>query len=129
MYLLRWRFDFMHHPSKMGQWSRAATRQEDMAAFCLKPGLVRAAIEGKNFETREIKILAEVDGWDYCVFKWVAMASIPGNFRGTVHPIGKIMGLKIVSREKEITAFPDGSIKIDPRDPEEKKIHYATYGR
>jgi len=129
MYLIRWRFDFLEHPSKMGQWSRPATRQEDMAAFCLKPGLVRASIEGKDFHTREIKTLAEVDGWDYCVFKWLAMASVPGNFRGTFRPISKLFGLQIVAREREISVFPDGTVKITPRDPLEKKLNYATYGK
>lgn len=129
MYLLRWRFDFANHPMRYGQWSRAATRPEDMAAFALKEGLVRASIEGKHIETREIKTLAEVDGWDYCVFKWMAAASGPAFVKGSVTLVSRILGLKIVAREREIEVYNNGQINIVPRAEDEKLIHYATYGK
>jgi hypothetical protein len=129
MYLLRWRFDFLNHPTKYGQWSRSATRLEDMAAFALKEGLVRASIEGKHIETREIKTFAEVDGWDYCVFKWMAIASGPAFVKGSVTPVSRIVGLKIVAREREIDVLNDGTVTTAPRAKDEISINYATYGK
>lgn len=129
IWMLRWRFDFAGRPSKYGHWGRSEANPQGMAAFQLKEGLVRAAVEGKHQVTKESKIFAECDGWDYNVFKWMATAHAPVFMRGEVTPYTRCVGLKLVTRDKEIEVYDTGDVLISKRDTQEMGIHYATFGR
>jgi hypothetical protein len=130
-YMLRWRYDFLSNPTKYGQWDREANLMSDMACFNLKEGLVRASIEGKDIETREIKTLAEVDGHDFCLFQWMAIASGGSafNLKGSHEMVKKNIGLKLVSRDKFIEVYKTGLVQTLDRPVEDKNFHYAAYGR
>lgn len=123
LYKLRWRFDYANRPSKCGQWSKPATRDEDMAARQLKDGLIRASIEGQDISTQEIFTLAECDGHDFCNFQWISAqyGMSPGH--------AKIVGLAIMTRNQVAQVFVDGSSKILERPENDKNYHYAIYGR
>jgi len=125
MYLLRWRFDYLDRPTKYGQWSRAATLETDMAYFQNKEGLVRASVEGKDILTREIKTLAECDGWDYVNFQWMAELRMRSDGYGTSQHVG----LKLVTRDFWIEVYARGNVLRVPRTEEDKNYHYATFGR
>lgn len=125
MYLLRWRFDYLNRTTKIGQWSRGATLEQDMAYFQNKEGVIRAAIEGKHQVSREVRILAECDGHDFVNFQWMA------EFRGNVKGGGSShhTGLKLVTRDFWIEVYARGFQIKKPRTEEDKKFHYATFGR
>lgn len=125
LYLLRWHFDYVGNLPKYGQWSRAASRQEDMAYCQNKEGLVRASVEGKNVVTREVVTLAECDGHDFVNFQWMAEFRAKSDGSGTYHHVG----LKLVTRENWVEVYTRGQVKIVPRTEEDKKFHYATFGR
>lgn len=120
---LRWRFDFHNKPSRFGQWSRPASRNEDMAAFQNAEGLLRASIEAQNVETNEIVTAAECDGHDFCNFQWVSAAF---GFTGAT---AKIVGLAMSTSDEICTVYVDGSTSCKERSDDDKKYHYATYGR
>ena len=125
-YLLRWRFDYLDRPTKYGQWSRPATLVSDMAYAQHKEGIVRASVEGKDVETREVRILAECDGWDFVNFQWMA------EFRAGSDGYGshRHVGLKLVTRENWIEVYVRGGIvKVVPRTEEDKNFQYAIFGR
>lgn len=120
---LRWRFDFANRPARYGQWSRPASRKEDMAAFRLAEGLVRASIEIEDVYTNETTAAVECDGWDYVNFKWVSAAF---GYQATFQ---RVVGLMLVTRNLETTVMTDGQILCRPRDESDKTYHYATFGK
>lgn len=131
-YLLRWRFHWFDRPSKFGMWSHPG-EQKDLATkawYHNKEGLILAVIEGKDVVTREVKVLVECPGQDYRNFQWVALASVvPGALAGggSVTPLTRIGGLKVQTRNEEITVMDDGSITTVPFTAEDQ--HFATYGK
>lgn len=130
-YLLRWRYDFTAHNPKYGQWDREASLMTDMACYNLKSGLLRASIEGKDIVTREIVTLAEVDGHDFCLFQWMAIASGGSafNLKGSHEMVKKNIGLKLVARDFFYEVYKTGLVQKLVRPEEDKKFHYAAYGR
>jgi len=122
-YRLRWRFDFNGRASRWGQWSRPATRLEDMAAFRNAEGLIRAAIEAQSVETDDIHTVVECDGHDFCNFQWISAAF------GLAAPYARIVGIALITRDEQCRVFVDGSTKIENRTEADKKYHYETYGR
>lgn len=138
MYLLRWRFDYLAKTSRMGQWSRGATLEGDMACFQNKEGLVRAAVEGKYISESPTQrngklikqydtlILAECDGWDFVNFQWMAELHMRSDGKGSHHHVG----LKMVTREQWVEVYAvNGLSKSIPRTDEDKIFHYETFGR
>jgi hypothetical protein len=96
-----------------------------MAYFQNKEGLVRASVEGKDILTREIKTLAECDGWDYVNFQWMAELRMRSDGYGTSQHVG----LKLVTRDFWIEVYARGNVLRVPRTEEDKNYHYATFGR
>ncbi len=128
---LRWRFDFTNKPTKYGQWSRPAANQSEMAAFVNKDGLVRACIEARNYYTHEMLIIAECDGHEFVNFKWNAtrhkmMTSTNLPMLANFH---NLMGLKLVCADMEVDVYFNGESEVKPRSEEDKKFHYACFGR
>src|SRR3990172_4226027 len=94
-YLLRWRFDFSDKPTRYGVWNSSI----EPAWSVNKNNLVRASIEGKDMQTRETRIIAECDGWDFVNFEWVAATPIHIGLiqkYQNVKFIGSICGLSLV---------------------------------
>lgn len=128
-WLLRWRMDFAGRPTKIGHWGRSEVQLSGMAAMQMREGLVRAAVEAKNIITRETMILAECDGWDFNLFKWMANAHAPCFIKGSITPYTRCVGLMLVTREFEIEVYDTGDIIKVARTEEDKNFHYATFGR
>lgn len=125
MYLLRWRFDFGNgKPSRMGMWSRPATRREDQAVYVNKTGLVRAAIEAKNIISREVITVAECDGHDFITFQWLSSA----RFSGIGYQLlsQNVFGLRLVSRDDFTDAHTDGTLRVTPRPEDQKNFNYEV---
>lgn len=94
-----------------------------MAAFRLTEGLVLAAIEVQHVETQEISVAVACDGWDYVNFKWISAAyGLSAGFQ-------KIVGMTLVTREWEYSVMTDGQVFERERTAEDKKFHYATFGK
>ncbi len=129
IWLLRWRFDYSDDkPARYGLWSRSSRNPIDMAAFVNKENLRRASIEAKNFVNRDdVRILAECDGWDFVNFQWMAEARVSSaDSRVTGH---RLIGLKLVTRDWFFLVFRDGTMQKVPRPEDDKKFHYAGFGR
>ena len=125
---MRWRFDFAGRPSIYGKWSSPSVTAHDKN----KEGLVRAAVEGKDRVTGEIKALAECDGHDFVNFQWLATANVPrpmGKWEGDVKPVHRLMGMKLVTRNFQFFVMPDGDVVLQQRTEAEKKMNFATFGR
>lgn len=129
-YLVTWRFDFSgDKPSKVGMWSMPATLKSDMAAYVNKEGLIRASIAAKNIQTREIITLAEVDGWDFCNFEWIAQGRIPGPGFGLKQLQSQVVGLRLRTRDYLFEAFTNGHVTKKARPESDKKFQYSGYGK
>lgn len=129
IYKVTWKLEFINHPTKKGLWLKPYQDNSQNAHAQMKEGLVRASIIGKHFNGGEEETLAQCDGWDYCLFKWLALAGAPGWAKGDLKLVSNNVGLCLVTREKEIKVFIDGSTSIIDRTHEDKKFHYATFGR
>ena len=129
-YDLRWRFDFCDGRIKYGKWSSPGETNAVKACYNNGEGLLRACIEGKNvFDPSDVRPLVDCDGHSFVNFKWNAAAFVPGNFKGTVQPRTVLFGLKLVTRDHEIDVFATGEVQAKTRSEEDKKFHYATFGR
>ena len=124
-YRLRWRMDFKNRPSAIGMWDIDPPDIKQKACFQMREGLIRAAVEGKHQITREVVTLAEVDGWDFCNFQWLALWQ--GNPGGGGYQ--RHYGLAIQSRDWIIEVRFNGQVFRESRSEEDKKYHYAIYGR
>lgn len=130
---LRWRFEYTDGTApSIGIWNRPAGNKEDLdmyACFQKNRNIRVAMIEGRDVLSREYKVLFEVAGQDFCLFKWVAMASAPALFKGVARPRHMLCGLQMVSRYEAWTIFPDGQVWRKMRSADDLKINYAAYGQ
>jgi hypothetical protein len=101
----RWRFDFHSKDTKRGGWNNSSDRPEDLASFVNKDGCSYARIEGKHFLTREIKIFAEVPGYLFLNFEYLAALISSG-----ASSINFVYGMRIRTEHRLITCFADGSV-------------------
>jgi hypothetical protein len=128
-YLLRWRYEWADRPTKFGMWSNQGS-QDDLStkAWCHNhEGLVSAIIEAKNIETREVKPVVRVPGQDFRNFQWLAVASVPMSVAGgKLQPMSQVVGLKIQTRDEEVSVYDDGTLHRAPF--EAHNINFATYG-
>ena len=129
-YLLRCRFDFANRPTWFSQWDKSGDMPCDKACFQNKEGLIRAAIEGKDRDTRQTVVLAECDGHDFNNFEWAATAPMAGMaVKGSQQLVTTNVGLILVTRSERVIIGMDGSCKIETRSEEDKKFHFAGFGK
>lgn len=132
LYHLRWRFDFSNgKPSKWGMWDSPGPKG-DLAtkAWCHNgESLLFASVEGKNRETGHIVTLLQVPGEDYVNFQWDAAAIVNPGFVGTVTPIHRLVGLRLIARDSEYVVRATGETETVPRSEASKLINFATFGR
>lgn len=125
-YLLRWRFDFAGKPSKIGMWN-----SDHSKAWAInKDGLVRAAIEGKDIQTREILTLAACDGHDFCNFKWhgfIKHGSIGHGKTAQFRPT--LVGLILQTSDLDVMIMMNGEAMTKQRTEYDKQFNYAGYGK
>jgi hypothetical protein len=94
-----------------------------MAAYRNAEGLVRASIEAQSVETDEIHAVVECDGHDFCNFQWISAAfGLSGTYV-------KVIGITLITRDQQCQVFVDGTTRIENRTEQDKKFHYATFGR
>jgi hypothetical protein len=131
-YRLRWRFQFLNKPDRVGVWNLISDNPDDAAWRVPKEGLVRAAIEGEDRETFEEKVLLEVFGDDYVSCTGEMFARMPGmGFQGShVTPQAHLYGVSFLTRTEKITVHVDGSTERRPLTEEEKqfKLHEHIVG-
>lgn len=126
-YTLRWRFDYLTRPSKAGMWGLTTRNKVDSAWSQPRDGMIRACIEGKNLRTREIKMLAECRGCDFRVFQWLATALCPIFPGGTRSLKSKLVGLKMLTRDEQVTVLYDGSVQVEPLSESLRELNFKTY--
>jgi len=129
-YDLRCSFEFIGKPSWRSMWNRSGKAASDQAWCQNKTGLVYAVIEGKDIVTRETIRLVECSGDKFANFEWLAQATIPmGAIHGAITVPGINIGLVLVTSNERITVTQDGNISVEARSEEDKRFHYAGYGR
>jgi hypothetical protein len=124
IYRLRWVFEFNEKRSVVGQWNGASRLPRDMAAFVNKDGLKRAVIEGEEQFTWRLNRLLEIPAADYVSMEWVAAASAPVGLKGVNKATisGMIIGMTIITRNKKITVYIDGSVSERLLDDDERQF-------
>ncbi len=111
-WMLRWGFEFVNRPTKVGGWL-PASRIEDMASSVNKDGLLWAYIEGKHWTHRDqSRIFVRVAGQDFINFEHLAVLIQQGNGRSINH----VYGMRIQTRNEAISCFEDGSITNDRKE-------------
>jgi hypothetical protein len=126
LFALRWRFDYNNRPTKCGMWGRTTTNPVDCAWSQPRDGLVRASIEGKNIETREILTFAECDGHAYRAFQWAATAAMP-LLGGTAVLKSQLVGLKLLTTDSCLLVDQAGKLTVAPLSDDIKAINFQSY--
>lgn len=108
MYRLRWRFDYSNRPPRYGVWNGASDLKSDMAAYQPKDGLVTATVEAKKDGV--VKPIVVCPGHEFVMFQWNAVAYGPAVFSGTVKPLTRLLGIKLVTTKEEINICPTGKV-------------------
>jgi hypothetical protein len=72
----------------------------------------------------------ELSGDKFANFEWLAQTRLPmGGLNGSIKITGTTIGLVVVTSEDRITVTVDGNISVEKRSEEDKRFHYAGYGR
>jgi len=127
-YLMRWRFDYLDKPSKVGMWSQSSKNPVDQA-WNKNVNPSRVKVEVKDIETRETKVVVDCPGADFLNFQWMAIARTPGFFKGSITPIHQLVGLQMWTREKKIAVLDTGKIMMTDMTPEDLNTNFATFGK
>jgi hypothetical protein len=127
-YLLRWRYDYPEG-SAYGMWSNPGTHKSNQAWCQNKEGLVRASVEGKDLVTKKVVTLAECDGHSFRVFQWMAAARVPGMITGSIKPMSQLIGMKLLTADRELSVFDTGYVHDKPLGNGERLLNFATYGK
>ena len=122
--MLRWRFDYSDgRPSAVGEWNDTS---EGKAAFTSKTNLRRAAVEAYDpAACAGVVTAAECDGWDFVNFGWVAVFDALALSSGE----NRVVALALTTREEIVEVGFSGTGSRRARAEDEKKIHYAGFGR
>ena len=98
-----------------------------MAWSTNKECLVCAQIEGKDIHTREVITLAACEGHEFVNMKWYA--AFKSGFFATGKFPGSIIGMIMQTRELDVLYLIDGNHATKIRTGEDKKFHYAGFGK
>jgi hypothetical protein len=127
---LRWRFDFVNKPSKVGYWSRPGDQHGGHAWSVDKTGLLRAAIEAEDTRTWKELVAAECDGHDFINFEWIGGTTAPMAPLRPVTLEPQIIGMRLHTREKVFSVMMFSTqVHVRDRTEEEKRAHLAGFGR
>lgn len=121
---LRWRFDYVDKPSRLGAWDDSAPEETAKAYRQPRQGLLFASIEAKDHHG-VIKRIFECAGEDFCNFQWEVAAQLNTNGQPGRH---RIIGLTLVSRNHRASVFHQGSTSVEQRDKDDLDNHYS-YGK
>ena len=128
-YLLRWCFEYHDHKTvKYGMWSHPGEFDTEKAWCQSKENLVRGTIEGKNFITREVSVLAEMSGPDFVNFQWIAAGVQRGRPTGAILP-WRIIGLMLIGRKTKIKIYDTGTIEKENHNIDYGRINLSGFGR
>jgi hypothetical protein len=129
-YRLRWRFDYVNRPSKVGMWLFASNKPEEMACFQNTEGLLRAAVECESLLTWKTEIVVECDGHDFVEFRWVNAVSVnPLALQGSVTSPGTLVGLELITKSKRATCLVNGKFSVRDLTPAEMLNKLEQYSK
>lgn len=120
-FMLRWRFDYSDSkPTVYGHWDDDT---EGVASRVDKTNLRRASIEMLDPSAcAPERCVAECDGWDFVNFEWMRV-----RIMGTGH--AQTVALNLKTRDLVTQVSIRGGVHVRHRLPDEKKTHYAGFGR
>ena len=121
---LRWRFDYVDKPSRIGAWDDSAPEEAAKAYRQSREGLVFASIEAKDHHG-VIRRVFECAGPDFCNFQWEVAAQLNTNGQPGRH---RLIGLTLVSRTHRASVFHLGLTSVEQRDKDDFDNHYS-YGK
>jgi hypothetical protein len=124
---LRWVFDYSDgKTSKRGVWDWHSNTDLAGCAFLQnKNNLLYAAIEAQDRDKTQIIRPVECAGPDFCTFQWIAMSMVSLNSFKEQSIEGKIIGIKLVAREQEVTVYCNGTIETKAREYSDNLFHYG----
>lgn len=106
----RWAFEFIDKSARRGVWNNESNNFCDLASSVNKTGMVRALIEGKHFNTREVKVYADMIGEDFINFQTLMIVRA-----NDVSMNQRAYGMQIVGRYKTISCYETGLINIEDK--------------
>lgn len=125
-YRLRWRFDFLNSPSKIGCWNGSSPHFSDSATSVKKEGLVRACIEGEHLQQYATKVLFEMPGHEYKTSQWIrrcnAAPVLSPKVNGEIKLQSELMGLALISDTHKYTVYVDGTGSVHELPIERRNI-------
>jgi len=129
MWRLRW--VYVYHNSRgtiAGMWNNPGTNPVDQAWTKPSDSLLWARIEGKNWQTAEKRVFAEMSGQDFMIFQWMAEASINafGGISASYTPHSRLTGLKIIGRNQELEVYVNGNVITKP-NINHQNINFARF--
>ena len=126
---LRWRFEYVDGRVKYGQWDRHGDFETDQAWRQTKENLLYACIEGKEMYSKEYKIFQRCLGQDFVNFNWMATSTVPSNFRGSVTPTPRMVGLMLIDRKEKHAVFKSGATTNEEHGIDYGTNNLAGFGR
>lgn len=121
---LRWRFEYVNKPARVGAWDDSAPEETAKAYRQSRDGLLFAVIEAKNHNGIVYRVF-ECAGEDFCNFQWEVAAQLNTNGQPGRH---RLIGLTLVSRTHRASVFHRGLTSVEQRDKDDFDNHYS-YGK
>jgi hypothetical protein len=106
-------------------WNQSGPNPSDAAWRQPKDGLAYAFIEGKHRITKEIRLFAQCDGFDFCNFEWIGAASSPGVIKQGIKLATFVVGLSMVTRNARLIVMRNGQMRVDRRIDPDTFYHFG----
>jgi len=134
IYRLRYRFEYFDgKPTVFGKWDHSGDHAANQAWTQKRDGLARVIIEGKHNVTKETVSIVDCSGQDYRMLQWIAAGFLGSrqlkNCGNGITPATRNIGLALWTADKKIAVFNNGVVHVEELNEQEKKYHFATYGR
>jgi hypothetical protein len=126
---MRFRFEYSDgKPTMLGKWNDTNKHAKKQAWSVNRTGLSRVMIEARNIETGEIKVVVDCPGHDYRFMQWRAVRSFNLNALSN-QTLTRNIGLVLWTSSKKIYVYNWGKVEIEELSIDDKKYHFAAYGR
>jgi len=127
-YKLRWGYEYKDGRIKRGLWNNPG-RSEIDKAWANNINVAYAFIERRDDHTAETKIIVRCPAHEFMNFQWNCAALTPSimTIKGGVTPLTAINGLTMLTTNKAVDCFVDGSIKFS--NPRHLETNFKTFGK
>lgn len=129
LYDLRYRFEYSDgKPTILGKWNDTNKHAKKAAWAVNRNGLSRVMVEARNIETGEIKVVVDCPANDYRFLQWRAVRSI-NPMQLSQQTLTRNIGMVLWTSAKKIYIYNWGKVEIEELNEDDKRYHFAAYGR